>query len=57
MYGGGPKQIYDITIGRLKHEAKDIECKAYFVSWVVAKKKVGHQIISAKKTALKDAFD
>jgi len=35
---------------------QDIVVLSYFVNWVIAKKKTGHQISSSRKTDLKDAF-
>ena len=43
-------------VKRMAGEDKDIEVLSYFVNWVVAKKRTGHQISSARKTNLKDAF-
>ena len=42
--------------GVIRTAEEGLEILSYFVNWVVAKKKAGHQISSAKKTLLKDAF-
>ena len=34
----------------------DIDCKAYFVNWTIAKKKAGHQLETSAKTPLRNRF-
>jgi len=43
-------------VKRMAGEDKDVAVLSYFVNWVIAKRKTGHQISTHAKTLLKDAF-
>ena len=58
ILSGDSKKILKKEKGvkRTLGENQDIVVLSYFVNWVIAKKKTGHQIASAPKMALEDAF-
>lgn len=59
LLSGDAKQILrrDVGIVYMAGEDNDVECRACFVSWTIAKAKVGVQLVSAKKKNLKSLFD
>ena len=58
ILSGDSKKILKKEKGvkRTMGENQDIVVLSYFVNWVIAKKKTGHQIALAPKMALEDAF-
>lgn len=58
IISGDSTQIIKNERGVKRHvgDNKDMEVLSYFVNWVVAKKKTGHQISSVQKKNLEDAF-
>ena len=56
ILSGDSTQIVKNEKGVKRTAGENIVVLSYFVNWVIAKQKVGHQISSAKKTLLADAF-